>query len=221
MTRRMAALLTLAGSGRMAEACKYVLPVHRTGPNFRVVVEDRGSPVEGVTIELSPGLFRAVTDNQGVAYFRKVPPGRYWIAPNPHTALQSRAELDVGTEMAGHPDVRIKWPAGEVRRARAMKGNIHVPDYIGDRTWRFLLELREARTGRVLRTATIACSSAFDFPGVTAGLYFLRLYSTGFRYDGQTAVEVHPGAPKPAFDIYTQWTSCGMFFGDREGFDIL
>ena len=103
------------------------------GPDFRVRVEDRGRPVEGLRLKIT--LSQAVTDKNGIASFRGVAPGPYLVS----------ADLDVGVagvplnvKLDGPADVvlAMKWPNIAPVVVRSLKGMIRGPDYLpGLSTW--------------------------------------------------------------------------------------
>src|SRR5205814_1388096 len=105
---------------------------------------------------------------------------------------------------------------------RSLKGTMHGWDYVpGQSQPRLSLDLLEGSSGRLLKSVQTADTGEFSFEGAAPGLYFLSLRPSGLRAQsgepitGLIAVAVDHGAPTDHLDIDLGWTSCGLWYADR------
>jgi hypothetical protein len=83
------------------------------------------------------------------------------------------------------------------------------------------LDLLESNSGRLLASTHTADNGEFSFDSVAPGLYFLSLKPQGLRawtggwITGLIAVRVDEGAAADHVDIDLGWTSCGLWYADR------
>ena len=216
--KRWAVVLALIPMAGPTLACTVVYRGVVVGSNFRVKVEDRGHPVKGLAVQLSrtgAGKIQAVTDKNGLALFRNVPPGAYHLNAHHDAGIPDGAEIEVKAERSSEVTVPLRWPSATLVTVASLKGILHLPDQIpGLPQAPIPLQLLEGVSGRKLRTANTDENGAFEFPGVGSGLYFLRL--TGLAgLDGVIPISVEPSVATASLDLDLGWTSCGLFYSDR------
>lgn len=219
----MAAIATIA----TCAACTLVYQSVEVGPTFQVQVEEQGHPIKGLRVEIRGYQSRdnpvvSETDENGLALFRSVRPGSYHLSADHDAGIPDGAELEV--KLGGPTDVRVhlKWPIISPIAIRSMKGVMRGPDYLpGQSQPRISLDLLEGKSGRLLRSVLTDDRGEFSLEGVASGLYFLRLTLSGLRLGsgepitGLIAVTVDQGASTDHLDIDLGWTSCGLWYGDR------
>ncbi len=209
------ALISIAGPSL---ACTVVYHGVVVGSNFRVKVEDKGHPVKGLAVQLyrtGAGKIQAVTDKNGLALFRDVPPGAYHLNADHDAGIPDGAEIEVRAQHLSEITVPLRWPSATLVTVASLKGVLHLPDQIPGQPQALIsLQLLEGVSGRKLRTANTDEKGAFEFPGVGSGLYFLRLSGlTGL--DGVIPISVEPSVATASLDLDLGWTSCGLFYSDR------
>lgn len=96
LARLLAALLLVIARGG---ACSMFYPIVHVGPNFRVRVEDRGRPVEGLPLVIDGN--RVLTDSNGVAVFRGIRPGSHRVSADHDAGVPDGADLEV--KLDGQP----------------------------------------------------------------------------------------------------------------------
>jgi len=74
--RHLIAFLMLFSAPRTAYPCSTVVVVSRTGPNFSVIVENDGKPIQGIQVKIGT-QYSDITDQSGTVRFRHIPPGSY------------------------------------------------------------------------------------------------------------------------------------------------
>jgi len=216
-------LATMARCG----ACTLVYPSVQVGPNFRVEVEDHGRPVKGLRVEIrgyesSDNRVVSDTDKNGFALFRNVRPGSYHLSADHDAGIPDGADIEVKLGGPTNVTAHLKWPSIAPIAVRSLKGIMRGPDYLpGQSQPRLSLGLLEGSSGRLLKDVQTADNGEFSFEGVRSGLYFLSLKPSGLRawsgepITGLIAVAVDPGAQTDHLDIDLGWTSCGLWYADR------
>lgn len=100
----------------LAHSCSTLLvdTIHKTGPNLRIVITDRGVPVHSMPVEISPAIsrydsrkYRANTDNQGVARFSALQPGQY-VASTQHRVHGSSVAIEVTSSQAAEVTLHLR-----------------------------------------------------------------------------------------------------------------
>jgi hypothetical protein len=209
-------------------ACSVVYPGVQVGTNFRVRVEDLGSPVRGLRVGISDyggsGNTRVVTntDKNGFALFHGVRPGSYLLSADHDAGIPDGVDLEVKLDGPTNVTVSLRWPETAPILVHSLKGTIRGPDYLpGQPQPRLSLDLLEGSSGRRLKSLQTTDSGAFNFESAVPGLYFLSLKPSGLwgwsgeRITGLVAVAVDRGAPTDDLDIDLAWTSCGLGYVDR------
>jgi Carboxypeptidase regulatory-like domain len=188
------------------------------GPDFRVRVEDRGRPVEGLRLKITGG--QAVTDKNGIASFRGVPSGSNLVSADLDTGIAGVA-LDVKPDGPTDLVVPMKWPNVAPAVVRSLQGTIRGPDYLHRMSQPQLsLDLLDAISGKLLKSLQTTDSGEFNFESDAPGLYFLRLNPSGLRggsgeeITGLIAVAVDHFPPTDHLDLDFGWTSCGLWYSD-------
>ena len=183
------------------------------GPNFRVKVEDRSLPVKGLRVDIGGGI-RAVTDKNGFAVFRRVRPGSYYLHVPLDDGISNSPILDVKQDGPAEVTVPIRWPSVAPILVRSLKGTIRRLDNPpGQPPTIRALDLFEGVSGRFVKSEKTTETGEFSFEPVSPGLYFLSLKPSG--HDGQIAIVVDAGAALDHLDLDLGWTSCGLYYTDR------
>lgn len=188
------------------------------GPDFRVRVEDRGRPVEGLRLKITGS--QAVTDKNGIASFLGVPPGPYLVSKDLDTGM---AGVPLNVKLDGAADIVLpmKWPNIAPVVVRSLEGMIRGPGYLpGETQPKLSLDLLEAISGKLLKNLQTTDSGEFNFESDGPGIYFLRLNPSGLtggsseEMTGLIAVAVDHSAPTDHLDLDLGWTSCGLWYAD-------
>lgn len=204
-------------------ACSVVYPGVKVGPNFRVKVEDHGRPVKGLRVEIGSSNNRTVadTDQNGLALFRSIRPGFYYLNADHDAGIPDGARLEVRSDGPTNVTVPLKWPSIAPILVRSLKGNIRGPDYLPGQSQPMLsLDLLEGISGRSLQSLRTTDTGEFNFGRTAPGLYFLRLKPSGLKgwsgeqVTGLVAVVVDSGASTDHLDVSLGWTSCGLWYAD-------
>lgn len=209
----LAAIATIA----RCWACTLVYPSVDVGPNFQVEVQDEGRPVKDLRVEIrgyQGGHNQAVsdTDKNGLALFRGIRPGLYHLSADHDAGIPDGAEVEVKLGGPTNVTVHLRWPSIAPVGVRSLKGTMHGADYFPGQSQPIIsLDLLEGRSGRLLKSAQTSDRGEFNFEGVAPGLYFLSLKPSG----DLIAVVVDPGAPTDHLDLDLGWTSCGLWYVDR------
>ena len=198
--------------------CTFFYPTVSVGSDFRVKVEDRGRPVKGLRLVLTPsGNLSARTGPDGIASFQAIPPGNYGLKAPVDMNLPSTISLNVSANRTAGEVVPFKWPSLASIPVRALRGTIRGPIFNprGPQP-NATIDLMEALSGKVLRSFQTTGWGQFDVPDVTAGLYFLVLKSfdppIAGPISGAIAIDVNPSASADRVAIDVGWTSCGLFY---------
>lgn len=208
-------------------ACACMTPadqVVHVGPSFRVRVDDnRGRPVQGLSLEVqsSAGKSKAVTDEDGFASFREPSPGIYTLRAEQDVGSCLGKVLEVQSDRPGGIAVPMTWPTAALVTVRSLKGTLHIPNYVPDRSGPELsLRLLVGVSGQEAASGHTNGAGDFDF-GVTApGIYFLNLEPSALKdprgnpITGQIAVSVEPDATTDHMELELGWTDCGLTYMD-------
>lgn len=195
-----------------SRACSVVYPSIKVGRAFRVVVSDRGRPVAGLLLTVATK--QAFTDKEGIALFRNVPPGSFFLSPDRDNGIVSGAYLKVTPDGPADVTVAVKWPAVDPIVVRSLNGRLRLPGYLPELSQReFSVELLEAVSGRSLKMVDTRNGGEFHFGDIAPGLYFLALRSAPLS--GLIAVFNDPNAQASDLDLELGSSSCGLYFTDR------
>jgi len=203
-------------------ACTVIYPPGvPVGPSFRVRVEVRGRPVQGLRVEISADRAVATTDKNGFALFSGVEPGSYHLNAGPDEELLGGADIEVKLNGPKHVTVPLTWPDPAPIFVRSLKGTIRGPDYLPGQSQRLSLDVLEGISGRTLKSLQTTENGQFNFEGAGPGLYFLNLKPSGLRdwagyaITGRIAVAVDAGARTDHLDVDLGWSSCGLSYVDQ------
>ncbi len=217
-------VLAAAVFAARCSACTIVTALNSeipVGSNFKVKAQNHGQPVSGLPVVLDRAQsersqsntqtrFDVRTAKNGMATFRNVPPGHYYLYPALDTNFSNHAELQVNPAWRNDSTIPLQWPSREPIAVRSLKGTIHSPDYIpGHPEPKRNFDLLEAVSAKWLKTFQTDDAGAFDLATTKPGLYFLRLDMENIF------VEVAPNASLPALDLDIGWTSCGLYYTDQ------
>ena len=222
-------LLTLA----IGQACVQSFPEWKRGSNFSVAVIMDGKPFAGMRVFLEPeddsdnsDRVEARSDENGIAKFTSVRPGRYYVE-----ATRLGVEVGPGTvivDKRGRSErIELEWPlrgkysvmtmSGRLqrhifRRSNPIEGYVH-PD-IGPLSG---ARLTLSRVDSEQEKANIVTGSDgdFSFPKLEAGYYLLHIAerpSSEFAYpiDDYLLIEVDPASSRGNLTLQVDWSSCGM-----------
>jgi len=195
-------------------ACTMVFRGVTVGSNFNVKVSGPIGSVQGLEVGLSVGgvrKVRAVTNKDGIAQFRSVQPGSYFLSADHDAGMGDGAQIDVGRAESGEITVPLSWPNAKLLSVAALKGILHLPEWIpGKPQPNVRLELLKGISGQPLKNTNTDENGAFDFSDVAPGFYFLSVkseFGLGF-----IPVAVEPGVPADHLDLDVGWTSCGLSY---------
>lgn len=188
----------------------------KAGRSFRVRVSDGGRPVVGLRL-YAAGL-QATTDTDGIATFSNMPSGLYSVVVDHDDSILTHASVNISATGPAGVIIALTWPAIPPIAVRSLKGTLRFPPDIQAGPGPIAsLSLLEGISGRRLKTGEITPNGHFDFGDVESGLYFLQLNKPRARADGagMIGVTVDPTAASQWLDIELGWTSCGMWYTDR------
>jgi hypothetical protein len=221
----LSSILLLVAIPARSGACSIMFVVREVGPSFLVKVEHWGRLVKGleVTITKDQGHYQMVadTDENGVARFANVPPGRYSVL-TPHDAGTLEQDDAIDVKPGGPTDVTIsrKWPYNFVS-VRSVKGFIRSPEWVPGRPQSSLdFEVLSGLSGKPLRNFQADATGEFDLRDTPPGVYFLDLKPSGLRtwsgsqLAGRIYVSVEPEARVDHLDLSLGWSSCGLHYSD-------
>ena len=233
----LATLTSLILSCSSADACTYSSFPQELGRDFVVEVTDRGRPVAGLQIELStnPSGDRdsrtvkvVATDANGLAAFGGVKPGGYFVGTK-QPAFRQNVEIKVvkKPKPGNSPKVYFDWPGRQALSARTVSGVLNGDVSTGNLAADFKpplphrpvvgakLTLANLVSGEVVSSTMTTQGGRFDFGGVSAGHYWLRVEKptqseVRWRYpEGYLLVEVDSASQVASLDILLGSAICG------------
>ena len=218
----MMSFLTGLAAPSVSSACSRVVRPISVGSNFKVKVSGYDGPVKVLLLNVTDGQGRAqsaVTDDNGIAYFRDVPPGTQYLRADHDNGYAE--QLDAKPSGRANATVPMRWPSIEPIHVRSISGMMRSPDAApGQLEQRVLsLELLEGISGQVLFNINTTDRGEFDFGKLLPGLYFIHLKPfSAFhqQMEGLIGIVVDPAAPARAdkLDLNVVWTSCGLSYID-------
>ncbi|HEY3743358.1 MAG TPA: carboxypeptidase-like regulatory domain-containing protein [Bryobacteraceae bacterium] len=217
-------ILSLIAATAVCTACTYFYPSVPTGPNFEVEVKNTGRPVPGLRLELRGGATRTVveTNKNGLAQFHSIPPGPYQLTADHDAGMASGTMVEVKPHGPPNVTLHLTWPGATTIRVRSLQGTLHGPGYQpGQPQPGFQLDLLDALSERLLKTVHTGDNGEFVIADVAPGLYFLSLKPSnltggpGESITGSIVVAVDPAATTDHLETDLGWTSCGLWYADR------
>jgi len=206
----------------MSSACSVEFVPISVGTSFSVKVTGYKGAIKGLLLTLGdyPNQDRsAVTDNGGVARFRDIPPGTWYIGADRYAS--STAQLKVSANSPKDVVVKMPWPSIQPIRVRSIAGTIEGFSAGPGRDQPVLsLELLEGASGRVLSSVDTSKGGEFDFGHWEPGVYFINLkpHPVGFENaEGPISIALDPAGRATAskLDLHLVWTSCGLMYVDQ------
>jgi len=205
-------------------ACSLAFSPIAVGSSFTVKVSDYEGPVKGLLLKVTRLQDRdqsAATDGRGVAQFRNVRAGTWYLRAYNDNGFGE--QLDVKANAPANVVVPFRWPSVDPIHVHSLAGTIRAPDAVAGRLEQSVLslELLEAVSGRVLSAVSTSNRGEFDFGEHAQGLYFIRLKPYSFRNQqdvgGLITIAVHPTSSAVAekLDLNLSWTSCGLMYTDQ------
>ena len=207
---RFAFVVAVLVWGWRCNACTMVWQPVKVGPSFRIKVSSEGRPVKRLALKVNNKRFE--TDNNGLVYFREMPPGSYFVAADHDNGYASSAELEVKADGPADVTVPLTWPSISPLRVSSLTGALHFSDITGQPLSGVAIDLLEGISGRRLKSTQTTDDGAFDFAETPAGFYFLNVNKP---FSGLIAVTVDPASPQDHLDLELQYTSCGLYYSDR------
>jgi len=219
----VAAICLAAFLPAMVNACSVFYPTVEVGKAFRVKVADRGRPVKGLRLVLSPpsqggGAISSVTDSDGYASFDDLFPGNLTLTAEYDGDWQDAVFLRISSDGPANATVSLTWPARNPIKVRAANGLIRGPEYYPDQVQTELsLSLIEGITAREIEKTRSDNKGHFTFNSVLApGVYYIRLNPSGLRgwdneqIQGAIPIELNETASPDSLDLDLGWSSSGM-----------
>jgi hypothetical protein len=192
------------------------------GSSFKVKVSNYQGPVGGLLVKITSldnHLNQsAVTDGSGVAQFRDIPKGTWYLDADHDNGFG--LELDIKANGPTNMVVPMRWPSTEPIHVHSLAGTMRAPGSQLDQP-ALPLELLERVSGRVVSTLETSNRGEFDFGKRVPGLYFIRLKAYSFgnqqQVGGLISIAVDPTARGIAdnLDLNLVWTSCGLTYTDQ------
>jgi hypothetical protein len=213
----MAALLT-----RAAVACSVSIEPIFAGPDFNVKVTAWGEPVRGARVEAVPRFeltqqypdkaasprYTAITDNDGIARFRHVRPGSYFVnAPKANASW-----IEVVADWSSAVNIALISPSVPPVTSGSLTGRIRLSGFVHHPQPILSLELREAVSGHLLSSVQTDETGSFAFPSFPRGRYFISMKASGIG--GDLPVILEPGSSTANLDVEID-SSCGFTYVDR------
>src|SRR5271156_6708570 len=142
-SRRISAVITcavivLSLSPILSNGCTIVFKTVRVGKAFRARVSDRGRPVSGLRLVLTPGsgppspdaggVVYSRTDKHGYAEFTNLATGSYFLAPDHDGEYSDGLQVLVSPDGALDGTVQLTWPILPPLRVRSVGGTLRLAD---------------------------------------------------------------------------------------------
>ncbi len=218
----------------VAIACTMTVSPIEVGTQFQVSVTDRGRPVSGLRVVLSPAVFPpdnpdagkiySTTDSEGIAHFSDLSPGSLYVSAQYDGGESLGLVIDISPGTHIGATVQMSWPSRTPIVVRTASGILRTNSFYPSRDQNsFSLELIEGISGHVVDAATSDSKGRFSFKvDVPPGIYFLRVDPSGIRasdgeqIEGAIPIELRADADHDSLDLELGWTSCGLTYAQRE-----
>lgn len=208
------------------------LPIE-VGNQFQVSVADRGRPVSGLRVVLSPAVFPpdnkdagkiySTTDSAGIAQFSDLSPGSLYVTAQYDGDEFPSLAVDISPSGHAGTTVEMTWPSRTPFLVRSASGILRNQGFYPSLDQNPIsLELIEGLSGRVIDTTTADNKGRFSFkPVVPKGIYFIHLVPLegSHPYDkdmnGTIPIEIATAAIQFGLDLDLGWTDCGLYYTER------
>jgi hypothetical protein len=226
-----------------ALACSLSPHVYKVPRSFSVRVKNDLGPVAGLTLKVTffkGDEYNALTDEQrrsvdvnrfeetvaesstdadGTARFKLDRIGAFTLSPESPASQLDWVELEV-PDQPPSPAVELHLPSVAVLKTAYLRGRLSRGLFSSCSTplKRHELKLHTLVDYREVAGTTTDDDGAFDFRGISPGLYFLQLVPTTDRSndfnksEGNIAVYVSPDNSRENLMISTDNTSCGLSY---------
>ena len=187
----------------------WIFSEEEVGSDYSLKVSFRGTPVTGSRITLNKAInasgdgvvATAKTDSRGIAHFRAIPKGSYYLEPTDGLLFRSGIQLiKVETEHARGEHVKVDWPSNALA-ARNLRGRLSVSDEPSGPEIplrKAIVELRDVYTARLIETEATDANGDYEFATTTPRVYALRLILPEKNGSGtetrDLAIELDPAA---------------------------
>ena len=242
------AILLVLLTSQSSLACSDSSFPTQIGRNFKVEVFDRGKPVEGLEIELSTAsegqekshtVLIVKTNAEGSAEFKSVKPRLYYLGIK-HPAFASSIILKVMRRppKKDSDTVTFHWPGWKPLSTQYVAGSLTgrartsrptIIDMTSPPVYSVVpgatLTLFKAVSGEVVSSQPSQEAGKFEFKGIPAGLYMLRVETPVlnpvhwiYPTDGYVPIEVDPASQFTGVDLELDNAICGeLAWGRPEG----
>jgi hypothetical protein len=191
--------------------------IHKTRPNLRSAIPDRGVPVHSMPVEISPAIshyilhrHRAITENQGVARFSAVRPWQY-VASTQNQIHGSGVVIEVTSSQADEGTLQLRWPEPSPIVTGSLRGAIRLAAWPADLPQPGLqLAFRGANRCRLLRIGTNDSQGHFAFPQARPGPYSMEVTSPQSSHWSSYSVELNPLVSEAPLPVISGPAPCGV-----------
>jgi len=223
----------LVATAAMAAACEQSFPEWKRGRTFSVTVRMGDRPLPRMRVLLEPvddnrksDQVEATSNENGIANFTGVRPGRYYVETSRLGVEVGPGTVVVAKQGSSEP-IGAEWPlrikytvntlAGRLehhvfRKSNPIDGFVHpqTAPLSGAR-----LTLSRIDSQEEIAAIGTNANGGFDFPTVDPGQYLLHIQeqaSPEFTYlvDDFLVIDVDPKSPRSFLSLHVDWTSCGM-----------
>jgi hypothetical protein len=185
-------------------AVDWIFNEEAVSPSFSLKISFHGAPVAGARITLNKdgkAAVTATTNQQGVARFVSIPPGKYDLeSPDGLLFPSGRLVIEVKAKHVSGEKVSLDWPNYSLAY-RFLRGRFTTSEQVDDPEIPLrntLVELRNVYTARLIESGSTDANGDYQFSTTDPGLYALRLVlpkkgQAGFE-NRDLAVELDPSA---------------------------
>jgi len=232
-------VITVLVAVESSSACSTSSFPTNVGRDFKVIVFDRGNPVEGLQIELSivsgdKTVSIVKTDAKGSVEFKHIEPGSYYVGIR-HPAFHYSIEVKVMRHAPrdSYRAVTFQWPGwnplstqavsgsltGRARTDRPLLLDLTGPQPVYRDVQGAKLTLSRAASGEIVGSQLSQENGRFEFKDVSPGFYFLRVETPYpqdatsqqwvYPHDGYVPIEVDPSSRFLTVDLQLDNAICG------------
>jgi hypothetical protein len=232
LMKTLSVCLWMAALSATASACLRIFPEWKRGPSFSVLVTMNGVPVPHMRVLLQPQAdkrlrqIEIISDDSGVADFREIKPGRYYL-------LASRLGLEVGpgtVMVSPHgiaEQIGVEWPLSPAYTVTAIAGRFQrhlypkqnpIDGYVHPQIGPIAgakLTLKRIDFEKQIGIVVTDSNGNFDFRTVEPGAYLLHIEENNseelaYPIDDYLLVYVDPSSNRGDLRLQVDWTSCGI-----------